>query len=62
MQLVLEQAFGRLIRTITDTGVVAVLDNRLAVTAWGRQITAALPPAPETHDLARAESFLALAA
>lgn len=58
MQLVLEQAFGRLIRTVTDTGVVAVLDNRLATSRWGRDIVAALPPAKQTSDLGQAEAFL----
>lgn len=61
MQLVLEQAFGRLIRTVTDTGVVAVLDSRLASTGWGRQIVSALPPAKQTSDLGTAEAFLVMA-
>jgi ATP-dependent DNA helicase DinG len=59
MQLVLEQAFGRLIRTVTDTGVVAVLDSRLSGTGWGKQIVSALPPAKRTTELTQAEAFLA---
>jgi ATP-dependent DNA helicase DinG len=59
MQLVLEQAFGRLIRTVTDTGVVAVLDSRLSGAGWGRQIVKALPPAKQTTGLPEAEAFLA---
>jgi ATP-dependent DNA helicase DinG len=61
MQLVLEQAGGRLIRTVTDTGVFAVLDNRLATARWGKDIVAALPPMRETHDLTVAEAFLVTA-
>lgn len=38
------QAAGRLIRTETDTGILTVLDDRLAKTQYGRQILAALPP------------------
>lgn len=39
----LAQAAGRLIRTSTDRGVVAVLDPRLATKPYGREFVAALP-------------------
>ncbi|HUP72939.1 MAG TPA: ATP-dependent DNA helicase [Acidimicrobiales bacterium] len=55
----LAQGAGRLIRTATDRGVVAVLDPRLARGRTYRwQIIAALPPMPRTRDREDAESFL----
>ncbi len=38
-----KQGFGRLIRTKTDTGIVAVLDSRIAQKRYGRQFLAAIP-------------------
>ncbi|MGH9118593.1 MAG: ATP-dependent DNA helicase [Acidimicrobiales bacterium] len=40
----LAQGTGRLIRTASDRGVVAVLDRRLATGSYRQQILAALPP------------------
>lgn len=54
----LAQAAGRLIRTETDLGVVAVLDPRLATKSYGTAVRAALPPMPFTTDRARALDFL----
>lgn len=59
MQLVLNQAFGRLIRHRDDKGVVAILDSRLTSTGWGKKIKSALPPAPVTEDIHEAADFLA---
>lgn len=42
MSLVLIQAGGRLIRTITDTGVFAILDSRMRA-GWAASIRASLP-------------------
>ncbi|HEY9721798.1 MAG TPA: helicase C-terminal domain-containing protein, partial [Oscillatoriaceae cyanobacterium] len=39
----LKQGFGRLIRTTSDTGVVAILDSRLRTKYYGRAILKALP-------------------
>lgn len=44
--LALAQGFGRLIRTRTDRGIVAVLDPRLTSRPYGRRMLAGLPPAP----------------
>ncbi len=44
--LALRQGFGRLIRTRTDRGIVAVLDPRLTGRGYGRAFLATLPPAP----------------
>lgn len=55
----LAQASGRLIRTQTDMGVVAVLDPRLVTKGYGKTIIAMLPPmeltivASEAHDFLR---------
>ena len=48
----LAQGTGRLIRSSTDTGVVAVLDPRLATAGYRRTILEALPPMTLTtrHD------------
>jgi ATP-dependent DNA helicase DinG len=42
--LLLAQGAGRLIRTTSDKGVVAVLDQRLATAGYGRFLQASLPP------------------
>jgi ATP-dependent DNA helicase DinG len=45
MTLTLKQGFGRLIRRAADTGVVAILDERLSSKSYGRQTRQDLPPA-----------------
>ncbi len=42
--LLLAQGAGRLIRSVNDRGVVAVLDPRLATARYGSYLTSALPP------------------
>ena len=54
----LAQAAGRLIRTATDKGVVAVLDRRLATQNYWRTLIAAMPPMTRTRDRAEVEQFL----
>jgi ATP-dependent DNA helicase DinG len=49
MILALKQGFGRLIRTKTDRGVVAVLDNRLSTKRYGSTVLRSLPPARTTQ-------------
>ena len=49
--LALLQGMGRLIRTQTDRGVLAVLDPRLTRMAYGRRFLASFPPVPVTRDL-----------
>jgi ATP-dependent DNA helicase DinG len=41
--LALKQGFGRLIRSATDRGIVAVLDGRMTRKAYGRLFVASLP-------------------
>jgi ATP-dependent DNA helicase DinG len=54
----LAQGVGRLIRTATDRGVVAVLDPRLANASYRWQLVRALPPMARTKVRAEAEAFL----
>ncbi len=56
--ILLAQATGRLIRTATDRGVVAVLDSRLGTAGYRWQIVKALPPMRRTRHRADAEAFL----
>ncbi|HEV2360914.1 MAG TPA: ATP-dependent DNA helicase [Acidimicrobiales bacterium] len=54
----LAQGAGRLIRTATDRGVVAVLDPRLAKATYRWTLVKALPPMRRTKDLEEVEGFL----
>jgi ATP-dependent DNA helicase DinG len=56
--LMLKQGLGRLIRTATDRGILAVLDSRLVQRSYGRRFLASLPPARLVHDRAQVEGFL----
>jgi ATP-dependent DNA helicase DinG len=58
MTLVLIQAFGRLIRTTSDRGVVAILDPRLRK-GWTSAVRKALPPAPVVGTVADVADFFA---
>jgi ATP-dependent DNA helicase DinG len=55
----LKQGFGRLIRSTTDTGVVALLDGRAASTRYGQTILRALPPARRITHLDELTEFFA---
>ena len=46
--LMLKQGLGRLIRSATDRGILAVLDSRLVEKPYGRRFLASLPPAGTT--------------
>jgi ATP-dependent DNA helicase DinG len=48
--LLLAQGAGRLLRTMTDRGVVAVLDPRLVTARYGDFLRASLPPFWTTTD------------
>lgn len=56
--MLLAQATGRLIRTSTDRGVVAVMDPRLGTANYRWDIIRALPPMRRTRHRAEAEDFL----
>jgi ATP-dependent DNA helicase DinG len=57
--ITLKQGFGRLIRTRTDRGVVAILDRRLRTRGYGPQLLSVLPPARRTDKLADVQAFWA---
>lgn len=56
--LTLLQGLGRLIRTRSDRGVLAILDPRLTRMGYGRRFLASLPPAPITTVLDAIRRFL----
>ena len=56
--LTLLQGLGRLIRSKTDRGVLAVLDPRLRRMSYGSRFLASLPPSPITDDLDELSRFL----
>lgn len=56
--MLMAQGAGRLIRTTTDHGVVALLDSRIATKTYGRALLASLPPMPVTADRDDVQSFL----
>lgn len=59
-QVALRQGSGRLIRTVDDRGVVAVLDTRLHTKSWGKaMVRTSLPAAPITISLKVVSAFFA---
>lgn len=54
----LAQGAGRLIRTTTDSGVVAVFDRRLATKSYRQTLLATLPPLRRTIDRAQMVTVL----
>jgi ATP-dependent DNA helicase DinG len=56
--LALKQGFGRLIRTRTDRGVLALLDSRIQRMAYGKIFIESLPKYQMTQNLGEVESFL----
>ena len=57
----LAQAAGRLIRSSTDRGVVAVFDRRLNSARYRWDIVKALPPMKRTRERSEVEAFLKVA-
>lgn len=55
--LMFRQMFGRLIRSSRDSGVVAVLDRRIATRPYGKAFLDALPRLPITGDMADVRRF-----
>ncbi|MDI6773145.1 MAG: ATP-dependent DNA helicase [bacterium] len=54
----LRQGVGRLIRSQTDRGVVAILDGRVQTKNYGRSFMRALPPAPVLSSHGEVAAFL----
>jgi ATP-dependent DNA helicase DinG len=59
--LALKQGFGRLIRSKTDRGVLALLDTRIQRMPYGKIFLESLPRYHRTHDLAEVRRFLSAA-
>ncbi|HDQ70498.1 MAG TPA: hypothetical protein ENN19_00175 [Chloroflexi bacterium] len=57
--LALKQGVGRLIRTESDRGVIAILDSRVNTKRYGQQVIASLPPARRTRRIADVRRFFA---
>ena len=56
--LALKQGFGRLIRTKTDRGILAILDNRIQRMQYGKIFLESLPDYATTQDLAEVARFM----
>src|SRR5437016_2343632 len=56
--LALKQGFGRLIRTKTDRGILALLDNRIQRMPYGKIFLESLPEYGTTHELKDVARFL----
>ncbi|OBI92485.1 ATP-dependent DNA helicase [Mycobacterium sp. 1245805.9] len=56
--LLLAQGSGRLLRRVTDRGVVAILDSRMVTAGYGGYLRASLPPFWATTDGARVRAAL----
>lgn len=54
----LKQGLGRLIRSKSDKGILAILDNRLTSKAYGRLFMASLPAYEVTHDIEDLAEFM----
>ncbi|MAQ13545.1 MAG: hypothetical protein CMN30_01920 [Sandaracinus sp.] len=55
--LTLQQGFGRLIRSQSDRGVVAILDRRIRTKGYGRYLLASLPDASRCYSLDEVRAF-----
>ena len=55
--ITLKQGFGRLIRTRTDHGIVAILDKRIQTRGYGRGLIAALPRTQRSDTIEDVRAF-----
>src|ERR1700758_5011602 len=55
--ITLKQGFGRLIRSLHDRGLLALLDTRILKKQYGRVFIESLPPYTRTTDLKKVEQF-----
>ncbi|HGO5814752.1 TPA: ATP-dependent DNA helicase [Mannheimia haemolytica] len=56
--ITLKQGVGRLIRDVTDRGVVIICDSRLVMRNYGQTFLKSLPPSKRTRDLGNVIQFL----
>ncbi|MCP4701606.1 MAG: ATP-dependent DNA helicase [Gammaproteobacteria bacterium] len=57
--IALKQGTGRLIRDVTDRGVLVLCDPRLVSKPYGRVFLDSLPPMPKTRRLEKVQAFFA---
>ena len=57
--IALKQGAGRLIRDVSDRGVLMLCDPRLLTRFYGRAFLDSLPPMPRTRNLERVKAFFA---
>jgi ATP-dependent DNA helicase DinG len=55
--MMFRQGFGRLIRTKSDRGIVAILDPRVVTRPYGRTFLLSLPPCRQTESLEDIQEF-----
>jgi ATP-dependent DNA helicase DinG len=55
--IALKQGFGRLIRSLTDSGVLMLLDPRIRTTRYGKTFLESLPPYTRTDDINDVDRF-----
>jgi len=55
--ITLKQGFGRLIRSLHDRGLLALLDNRILKKQYGRIFVESLPKYSRTTDMRKVEAF-----
>ena len=55
--LMLKQGLGRLIRTASDRGILAILDSRLTSKGYGKRFLASLPPARQVSTMQEVRDF-----
>ncbi len=58
--ITLKQGFGRLIRSLHDRGLLALLDNRILKKSYGRVFVDSLPNYAKTTDLRKVEAFFGM--
>ena len=59
--ITLKQGFGRLIRSLHDRGLLALLDNRILKKQYGKVFVESLPNYTRTTDLTKVEQFFGIA-
>jgi len=55
--IALKQGFGRLIRSLSDRGVLMLLDPRIRTTRYGATFLSSLPAYRITHEISDVEAF-----
>ncbi len=55
--ITLKQGFGRLIRSLNDRGLLALMDNRILKKQYGRVFVESLPAYTRTTDIRKVEEF-----